>query len=101
MRVRRLFIPRWRDGTVSHADYTYEEKYGSVITREVSRLPLGRRSAGGEKAAIGKEPANRGAQAEVLEYVKSIYDIEAVVDPATRGDRGKHVRCPDAEAVEK
>lgn len=89
----------------SHADFTYEEKYGirnhQGGGRSSARETIGRVAA----AAIAKkflglvEP-----KLEVLAYVKSIHTLEAMIDPATvtfAEIEGNMVRCPDAVAVEK
>ncbi len=89
----------------SHADYTYEEKYGirnhQGGGRASARETIGRVAA----AAIAKKLFTSVApKLEVLAYVKSIYDIEAEVDPATvtfSDIEGNIVRCPDTAAVEK
>ncbi len=89
----------------SHGDYTYEEKYGirnhQGGGRASARETIGRVAA----AAIAKKLfAQIAPQLEVLAYVKSIYDIEAEVDPATvifSDIEGNIVRCPDPAAVEK
>lgn len=89
----------------SHADYTYEEKYGirnhQGGGRASARETIGRVAA----AAIAKKMfASVAPKLEVLAYVKSIYNLEAVADPATvtfEQIEGNMVRCPDPKAVEK
>ena len=89
----------------SHADYTYEEKYGirnhQGGGRASARETIGRVAA----AAIAKKMfASVAPKLEVLAYVKSIHNLEAVADPATvtfEQIEGNMVRCPDPKAVEK
>ena len=85
----------------SHADYTYEAKYGirnwQGGGRASARETIGRVAA----AAIAKKVlATRAPAVEVVAYVKSIYQLEAVIDPATvrfEEVESNPVRCPDAE----
>jgi chorismate synthase len=89
----------------SHADFTYEEKYGirnhQGGGRSSARETIGRVAA----AAIAKKLLAKVApKLQVLAYVKSIYNLEAEVDPATvtfEQIEGNIVRCPDPAAVEK
>jgi chorismate synthase len=86
----------------SHADYTYEAKYGirnwQGGGRASARETVGRVAAG----AIARKLLKELAGVEVLAWVHSVHTIEANVD------RGKvtidqvesnPVRCPDAEAA--
>ncbi len=85
----------------SHADYTYEAKYGirnwQGGGRASARETIGRVAA----AAVAKKVlAVRAPRVEVVAYVKSIYQLEALVDPATvtfAEVESNPVRCPDAE----
>src|SRR6186997_1711924 len=68
----------------SHADYTYEAKYGirnwQGGGRASARETVGRVAAG----AIAKKTLSAlCADFEVVAYVKSIHELEASVDPAT------------------
>ncbi len=85
----------------SHADYTYEAKYGirnwQGGGRASARETIGRVAAA---AVARKLLAARAPRLEVVAYVKSIYQLEAVVDPATvrlAEVESNPVRCPDAE----
>ncbi len=89
----------------SHADYTYQEKYGirnwQGGGRSSARETIGRVAA----AAIAKKviAKNFAPDLEIIAYVKSIRDIVAEVDPATvRFDtvESNIVRTADPEAVE-
>jgi chorismate synthase len=85
----------------SHADYTYEAKYGirnwQGGGRASARETIGRVAAA---AVARKVLASRAPGLEVIAYVRSIYKLEAVVDPATvrpEEVESNPVRCPDAE----
>ena len=82
----------------SHADYTYEAKYGIRSWqgggRASARETVGRVAAG----AVARKLLAVTAQVEVLAYVRRVHAIEASIDPAhvTAGDvEGNIVRCPD------
>lgn len=89
----------------SHADYTYEAKYGfrnwQGGGRASARETIGRVAA----AAVAKKVVARfSPQIEVIAYVKSVRHIEAQVDPAsvTFGMvEGNMVRCGDPAVVEE
>ena len=82
----------------SHADYTYEAKYGirnwQGGGRASARETIGRVAAG----AIARKLLAIASQVEVLAYVRRVHTIEAAVDPS--GVRladvdSNIVRCPD------
>ncbi|HVN87647.1 MAG TPA: chorismate synthase [Candidatus Binatia bacterium] len=86
----------------SHADYTYEAKYGirnwQGGGRASARETIGRVAAG----AIARKLLANAAQVEVLAYVKQVYTIAADVDPArvTLADIERTiVRCPNESAA--
>ena len=89
----------------SHADYTYQAKYGirnwQGGGRASARETIGRVAA----AAVAKKVlAEVAAGLEIVAYVKSIHAIEAMVDIATvkLGDvEANIVRCPDAGTAER
>jgi len=89
----------------SHADFTYQEKYGirnwQGGGRASARETIGRVAA----AAIAKKVlATFSASLEIVAYVKSIHEITAQVDPATvqfEQVEDNIVRCPDKDAVVK
>jgi len=89
----------------SHADYTYQAKYGirnyEGGGRASARETIGRVAA----AAVAKKVLAALAPGfEIVAYVKSIHEIEAQVDPDTvtfEQVEGNIVRCPDPEAVPK
>ena len=84
----------------SHADYTYQAKYGirnwQGGGRSSARETIGRVAA----AAIGKRVlASLCPGLEVIAYVRSIQNIQAEVDPLTvqfAEVESNIVRCPDA-----
>ena len=67
----------------SHADATYDAKYGirnwQGGGRSSSRETIGRVAAG----AIAKKILQQVAGVEIIAYVKSIKDLEAIVDSDT------------------
>jgi chorismate synthase len=89
----------------SHADYTYEAKYGirnwQGGGRASARETIGRVAA----AAIAKKVlAQLCPGLEIVSYVKSIHKLEAAVDPATvtfAQAESNIVRCPDAPMAER
>lgn len=89
----------------SHADYTYQAKYGirnwEGGGRSSARETIGRVAA----AAVAKKVlAQLAPKLEVIAYVKTIHEIEATVDPNTvtfAEVENNIVRCPDPEAVVK
>jgi len=89
----------------SHADYTYQAKYGirnwQGGGRASARETIGRVVA----AAIAKKVLAQFAPGlEIVAYVKSIHALTAEVDPATvtlDQVEANIVRCPDAPMAEK
>jgi chorismate synthase len=87
----------------SHADYTYEAKYGirnwQGGGRASARETIGRVAAG----AIARKLLAVHAQVEVLAYVCRVHTIEAEVDPAgvaLADVEANSVRCPDAAVAQ-
>lgn len=88
----------------SHADYTYQEKYGIRSWlgggRASARETVGRVAAG----AIAKELLKTSCSMEIVAYVKQVHDIRAEVDPnaVTVPDvEANMVRCPEGIAAER
>jgi chorismate synthase len=89
----------------SHADYTYQAKYGirnwQGGGRASARETIGRVAAG----AVAKKAISQFAPAlEIVAYVKSIHELTATVDPeAVTLDQVESniVRCPDAAMAER
>jgi chorismate synthase len=89
----------------SHADFTYEAKYGirnwQGGGRSSARETIGRVAAG---AVARKVLATLFPGFELMAYVTEVYDVMAAIDPATVGLKqieANAVRCPDPEAAEK
>ncbi|MDX2270477.1 MAG: chorismate synthase [Cyanobacteriota bacterium] len=84
----------------SHADATYEAKYGirnwQGGGRASARETIGRVAAG----AIAKKILRLAAEVEILAYVKRVHKLEAIVDPAqvtAAAIESTLVRCPDPD----
>ena len=89
----------------SHADFTYEAKYGirnwQGGGRSSARETIGRVAAG---AVARKVLANFFPRFELLTYVIHVYDVAAEVDPdavALKEIEANAIRCPDPVAAEK
>ena len=87
----------------SHADYTYEAKYGirnwQGGGRASARETVGRVAAG----AIARKLLTVAANVEVLAYVRRVQTIEAAIDPtqvSLATVESTIVRCPDATVAE-
>ncbi|MAE95991.1 MAG: chorismate synthase [Deltaproteobacteria bacterium] len=85
----------------SHADYTYEAKYGirnwQGGGRASARETIGRVAAG----AIARKLLHERCGAEVVAWVKQVHDVEAKVDALAVGQARVDeslVRCPDRAA---
>ncbi|WP_267383579.1 chorismate synthase [Cyanobacterium sp. uoEpiScrs1] len=88
----------------SHADATYEAKYGirnwKGGGRSSARETIGRVAAG----AIAKKILKQVADMEIIGYVKRIKNLEGVIDPSTVTlDKVENniVRCPDEKTAKK
>ena len=88
----------------SHADYTYQAKYGIRAWpgggRTSARETIGRVAAG----AIAKKILRERFGVEVLACVTQVQDIAASVDPETFSSADTEaniVRCPDAAVAER
>ena len=88
----------------SHADYTYQAKYGIRNWmgggRASARETVGRVAAG----AIARKLLKVCAKTEIVGYVRRVHAIEAAIDPSKvkAGDVERNiVRCPDQAAAEK
>jgi len=88
----------------SHADATYDEKYGirnwQGGGRSSARETIGRVAAG----AIAKKILHQVAGVEIVGYVKRIKDLEGVIDAETvmlEQVESNIVRCPDQDAAER
>lgn len=88
----------------SHADATYEAKYGirnwQGGGRSSARETIGRVAAG----AIAKKILKQVANTEIVAYVRRIKDLEAPIDPnkvTIDSVESNIVRCPDPEFAER
>lgn len=95
--LKRLYRP-------SHADYTYQAKYGvrnwKGGGRSSARETIGRVAAG----ALARKILSSWAGIELVAYVLKVQGLVATVDVAkvTREDvESNIVRCPDAKTAEK
>ncbi len=96
---------RWKDiYRPSHADYTYDAKYGirnwSGGGRASARETIGRVAAG----AIAKRILKERLGVEVISWVSRVQNIEARIDggSVTLADvESNIVRCPDQTVAEK
>ena len=93
--MRHVFRP-------SHADYTYQAKYGirnwKGGGRASARETVGRVAAG----AIARKLLARDLGVEIVGYVKKVWRIVAEVDPDTvtaEAVESTIVRCPDPQAA--
>ena len=82
----------------SHADYTYEAKYGRRDWRgggrSSARETLARVAAG----AVARKYLHEQLGVEILSYVHRVEEIEATVDPLTvtrEAIEANIIRCPD------
>jgi chorismate synthase len=89
----------------SHADYTYDAKYGVRAVagggRSSARETIGRVAAG---AVATKVLETLFPGLEIVAWVASIHDIDAEVDPAAVTNaavEANAVRCPDAAIAER
>ncbi len=88
----------------SHADYTYEAKYGHRDHRgggrASARETIGRVAAG----AVARKLLATVADIEVLAWVDQVNDIDAEVDPGTAtfaAVEADPTRCPNPEAAKR
>ncbi len=95
--IQKLYRP-------SHADYTYDAKYGIRDPfgggRSSARATAGSVAAG----AIAKKVLEKANKIEIIAYVKSIKDINAEIDSTKVKSidvESNVVRCPNIEAAEK
>ncbi len=87
----------------SHADFTYQEKYGHRNPegggRSSARETIGRVAAG----AIAKKILSAASSVETLAYVRQVQGISMSDDVAINIDaiEANSIRCPDSAAAEK
>lgn len=86
----------------SHADYTYEAKYGLRDWRGSGRASARETLARVASGAVAKKYLRERAGIEILSYVEQVADIKVDVDytKVTREDiESTIVRCPDKQAA--
>lgn len=87
----------------SHADYTYQAKYGIRDYRGGGRASYREAAARVAGGAVARKLLSTRCGAEIVGYVVQIADIRGAADSdtVTRTDvDASIVRCPDAEAAE-
>ncbi len=88
----------------SHADYTYEAKYGFRDWRGSGRASARETLARVAAAAIAQKYLKEKAGIEFLSYVEQVGDIKANVDFETvqmKDIESNIIRCPDQKTAEK
>jgi len=88
----------------SHADYTYDAKYGLRDYRGGGRASARETAARVAAGAIAKKILKTGTKIEVLAYVKQVHEIGAKINPdsvTAKQIEGNVVRCPDPSAAKK
>lgn len=88
----------------SHADYTYQAKFGirdyAGGGRSSARETIARVAAG----AVAEKILDEGAGVEIRAFIRSIHDISAPADlafPTREAVEATPVRCPDADTAAK
>lgn len=88
----------------SHADYTYEAKYGirnwQGGGRASARETIGRVAGG----AVARQVLAASSAGEVVAWVSQVHEVDATVDPTTvtREEVDAEItRCPDRQASEE
>lgn len=86
----------------SHADFTYERKYGRRDWRGSGRASARETLARVAAGAVAKKILKLRTGTEVLAYVTAVAEIECCVDPATVTSEqveANDIRCPDPETA--
>ncbi|MDA0745747.1 MAG: chorismate synthase [bacterium] len=88
----------------SHADYTYQAKYGirnwKGGGRASARETIGRVAAG----AVARKLLHQACNTKILAYVHQVHQITATVDPLTvtlEQIEANIARCPDPKAAQR
>ena len=88
----------------SHADYTYEAKYGVRNWQGGGRASARETIARVAGGAVARKLLATAAGVEVLAWVSSVHEVSAKVDAGSvslADGEANDVRCPDPEAAEK
>lgn len=84
----------------SHADFTYDMKYGIRNYLGGGRASARETAARVAAGAIAKKILKEYGDIEILSYVKKIHDVETMIDPlkiSSRKIEKSIVRCPDTK----
>lgn len=95
--LRRLYRP-------SHADFTYEAKYGRRDWRGSGRASARETLARVAAGAIAKKLLRERHGVEILAYVTAVGEVEGEIDPATvtsEAIESNDIRCPDPELARR
>ncbi|MDP3975535.1 MAG: chorismate synthase [bacterium] len=88
----------------SHADFTYEKKYGIRNWQGGGRASARETTARVMAGVVAKKILRQVCGAEVLAYVQQVHDIVAGVDPdkvTLKQVESNPVRCPDKRAAKE
>jgi len=88
----------------SHADLTYDQKYGFRDYRGGGRSSVRESAARVAAGGIARKLLAQTCSTEILAYVSSVYDVDASIDPAMvtfEQIEASSVRCPDPIASKK
>ena len=86
----------------SHADFTYQQKYGRRDWRGSGRASARETLARVAAGAVAQKLLREQLGVEIVSYVEQVHDIAATVDQATvtRSEVDANaVRCPDGQAA--
>jgi chorismate synthase len=96
---------KWKDAyRPSHADYTYEKKYGFRDWRGGGRASARETAARVAAGAVARQWLDQTFGIEIVAWVESVAELQAVVDPDTVAieDVESHpTRCPDPAVAEE
>ena len=98
------YIEMMKSYRPSHADFTYDAKYGFRDWRGSGRASARETLARVAAAAIAKKYLNQKLGVEILSYVEQVGDIKTDVDFNTVTSEqieSNIIRCPDQRAAEK
>jgi chorismate synthase len=88
----------------SHADFTYDQKYGHRDWRGGGRASARETAARVAAGSIAKQVLNHFTDSSVLAWVEQIHHIKANIDPKTvtlQDIESNIVRCPDQNTAAK
>lgn len=88
----------------SHADFTYDEKYGHRDWRGGGRASARETAARVAAGSIAKQVLNHCINSEVLAWVEQVHNIQAEIEPSNvtfEDVESNIIRCPDNSAAKK